>query len=388
MSLHTALTSVGVDSHVAVKHRTLVNNPKVHQIPAGNALADRVLNAITFRLGWDGISGTASYKLLQQEYFRNADVINLHVLHGGYFNYLAVGKMAQIKPVVLTLHDMWHFTGHCVYSMDCERWKTGCGTCPYPETYPGIQRDSTAFNWKKKKKVFDRPDIHVIAISSWMEDLVKQSLLGDLPLHRIPNGINTEVYHPQDKAMVRQKLGLPSDKTLILYCASDISDRRKGADLLLDSLKLLNEQNRRSMMLLVMGNASDSLRESLSVECRYLGFLTDDREKSEVFSACDVLAFPTRADNLPVVIQEALGCGVPCISFDVGGVRDMVRPGSTGWLCPPESTSDFAAALRDAIVQPDLLTEMSRKCREVACDEYGLHRQGASYKQLFNKLAS
>ena len=45
---------------------------------------------------------------------------------------------------------MWSFTGHCAYSYDCERWKTGCGSCPYPDIYPAIRRDTTEWEWKLK----------------------------------------------------------------------------------------------------------------------------------------------------------------------------------------------------------------------------------------------
>jgi len=53
------------------------------------------------------------------------------------------------------------------------------------------------------------------------------------------------------------------------------------------------------------------------------------------------LFFPTRADNLPLVLQESMACGTPMVSFKVGGVPDLVRPGITGYLATPEDVKDF-----------------------------------------------
>ena len=50
-------------------------------------------------------------------------------------------------PVALTLHDEWLLTGHCAYTLGCERWRIGCGRCPDLTIYPAIRRDSTAENF-------------------------------------------------------------------------------------------------------------------------------------------------------------------------------------------------------------------------------------------------
>jgi glycosyltransferase involved in cell wall biosynthesis len=63
--------------------------------------------------------------------------------------------------------------------------------------------------------------------------------------------------------------------------------------------------------------------------------------KAIAYSAADLFLFPTRADNLPLVLQESMACGTPMISFKVGGVPDLVRPGITGYLANPEDIKDF-----------------------------------------------
>ncbi len=56
--------------------------------------------------------------------------------------------------MVLTLHDPWPLTGHCAYFLDCERWRTGCGSCPHLDTPPAMRRDNTHLNWTRKKRIY------------------------------------------------------------------------------------------------------------------------------------------------------------------------------------------------------------------------------------------
>src|SRR5574341_819554 len=87
------------------------------------------------------------------------DIVHCHNLHGawlpsgGYFDLRALSRLSQQVPVVLTLHDAWLLSGHCAHSFDCERWKSGCGLCPDLTIYPAVRRDSTAYNWERKRDI-------------------------------------------------------------------------------------------------------------------------------------------------------------------------------------------------------------------------------------------
>ena len=61
---------------------------------------------------------------------KDADIVHLHWTNGGFLSLDNVDQLLGLnKPVVWTLHDMWPFTGHCVYSFGCDRWQRGCGHC-------------------------------------------------------------------------------------------------------------------------------------------------------------------------------------------------------------------------------------------------------------------
>lgn len=385
MRLHEGLLGLGVDSHVGVDLRTS-DSPRVHTLAPGNRILDRALTAATWRMGLGSIGTTGSFRLHRQPCFAEADVVNYHLLHSGRFNFLALPGLARRKPAILTLHDMWAFTGHCVYSFDCERWKAGCGRCPYPETYPAIRRDATRLELAMKKRVYRRSDLHVVAISRWIERQTRESVLRDQPVHHIPNGVDLHVFSPANRERTRKELGLKSDKRILLCGAVDLGDRRKGADLLEAALRKLPDEIKRTTTLLVMGQADPTTFADVGIESVRLGFVAGERERAGVFSAADVFAFPTRADNLPLMIEESLACGTPSVSFDVGGVSDLVRAGETGLLAPPESVSEFAAALHRLLTEDAWRESLRRRCREIAEKEFSIELQARRYLALFESV--
>ena len=84
------------------------------------------------------------------------DLFHLHNLHGNYFNLKLLPTFCNKRPVNLTLHDEWMYTGHCGYSSNCNRWQTGCGECPDLEAYPAIRVDNTRHNLKVKKNIYQQ----------------------------------------------------------------------------------------------------------------------------------------------------------------------------------------------------------------------------------------
>ena len=69
---------------------------------------------------------------------------------------------------------MWAFTGHVAYSYDCERWRHGCGSCPYLDEYPALSRDTTAALWRWKNAVYKHSQLTIVAPSRWIERLASR----------------------------------------------------------------------------------------------------------------------------------------------------------------------------------------------------------------------
>src|SRR6266478_2884385 len=173
--LHNGLLAKGLDSHLLVGSISSESD-RVATVPQRHFLEDQ-LARITWRLGLNYISILSTFKISKHPFYEQADVLNFHNLHDNYFNYLAISSLTARKPAVFTLHDMWSFTGHCSYSYDCERWKTGCGRCPHLDVYPAVPRDNTRIEWKLKKLIYDRANLSIVTPSNWLTEQAKQSIL-------------------------------------------------------------------------------------------------------------------------------------------------------------------------------------------------------------------
>lgn len=382
--LHVGLRNSGIECKILSAIKTL-ESTESKEIPRSPRL-EVWIEKITSKLGLNNIHWVGSFKVSQDEFYLDADIINFHVIHSGFFSYLAIPSLTKSKPAVFTLHDMWSFTGHCAYSYDCSRWQTGCGKCPYPDSEPAIRRDATYLEWKMKNWVYSHSNLTIVTPSRWITEQAKQSMLNRLPIHHIPNGIDTEAYQPFDPEQSRERLGIPMHKKVLMFGAARLTDPRKGGDLLLKALSSLPASLKAETVLLILGNDGEAIAEAAGIASLNLGYVSSDRFKSIAYSAADLFIFPTRADNLPLVLQESMACGTPMVSFKVGGVPDLVRPGITGYLATPEDVFDFCNGIVELLEDQNLRSRMSQQCRAIALDEYSLQLQAKRYVKLYRQI--
>lgn len=382
--LHQGLLKQGVDSKCLVG--TVKTDSEYVAAVSRRYRVENQLYRFTSRFGFNYINLVSTFDVPRHSFYQDAEILNFHNLHSGYFNYLAIPKLTESKPAVFTLHDMWSFTGHCAYSYDCDRWQKGCGQCPYPETYPAIATDNTRLEWKLKNWIYSNSRLTIVTPSKWLTEQAKKSTLKRFLIYHIPYGLNTDAYQPLDVEKCRNILGISPNKKVLMFGAESLSDSRKGGDLLLKTLQNLPEALKSEILLLTLGNGGEKIANLVGIPTLNLGYVSSDRLKSMVYSAADLFIFPTRADNLPLVLQESMACGTPMVSFKIGGVPDLVRPGITGYLAQPEDTQDFCNGIIQLLEDSELRKEMSENCRRIALNEYPLELQAKRYIELYQKV--
>jgi glycosyltransferase involved in cell wall biosynthesis len=380
--LQSGLLRAGVEARILCKKATREGSITV---PAASRW-EPWIKRVTSRIGLNDVHHVSAFNIRHTAAYARADVLDFHAIHGGFFSYLALPTLTAGKPAIFTLHDMWPFTGHCHNSRDCERWRTGCGRCPYPETEPAIRRDVSHLEWWLKKKLYQRSHLTIVAPSTWLTALAQQSTLGHFPVHHIPYGLDTEVYQPLDRDQCRVVLGLPPKKRVLLFAVDDLRRYLKGADLLQKALHGVPASLRADMVLLLFGNGGEAFARTVDIPAYNLGYIGSDRLKAACYSAADLLVSPTRADNLPLIVIESLACGTPVVSFRINGVPDLVRPGLTGYLAEPEDASDLARGIVRLLDDRPLLQSMQQHCRQIAVQEFALHLQVERYMALYRQV--
>ena len=250
------------------------------------------------------------------------------------------------KPTVWTLHDMWAFCG-AEHVSDDVRWKVGYLNDNRPQHESGF--DINRWTWKRKIKHWKSP-IHLITPSSWLSKCAYSSvIMHDWPSAIIPNPLNVNLWRPYDKDLTRRMFNFTDDSILIGFGGGEAP--HKGFDLLLDALELLSRKTKLKLKLVVYGQYEKIDSPSFSFPIHYIGVLQDDLSLCMLCNALDIIAVPSRNDNLPNTAVEAISCGTPIVAFDIGGLPDIVIHEETGYLAEPFSISDFAKGLEWTLAQ-------------------------------------
>ena len=382
--LHRALQRAGIESTVACKRKSVDGDDFV-LLPSADRL-ERILGMVTWRLGLNDIHCVSSYKLPRLKQFQEADVVNIHGWHSNFFSYMALPKICRQKPVVATFHDMWNFTGHCAYSLDCDRWKHGCGKCPDLGIYPAVPRDSTALVYKLKNRAYRRSSMSIVTGSQWLRDQVEQSMLSRFPVHLIHYGVDTEVYRPIDQDLARAALEIAPDRHVILFAAMALSSPFKGGDLLIEAMRNLSPAVREKTVLLLMGDRGEAIAKAADLPAVPLGYVVSDRLKALAYSAADVFVIPSRAEVQGIVMLESMACATPVAGFRVGGIPEPIEPGVNGELAEPENPMSLRDAIERILVNEDHRHSLGQAARKTIIERYHIDHYVRDYLDLFRSV--
>ncbi len=317
-------------------------------------------------------------------HLRWADVIHLHNLHG--YSLFLLGRLERAAPWVWTFHDPWPVTGRCTYPEGCDGWTGGCRRCGRPRPPLGLGLEPASLLFRIKRRIYRGIHPTVVSPSRWLLRIARQSEL--TRRYRslcIPNGVDTAVFSPRAPAACRRELGLPPRARVLLFAASHVTEPRKGADLLLESLRRLRAGGLRGVRLLIVGGRADALATASPYPALSLGQVTEDARMALAYSAADLLVSPTRGESFGLTLAESMACGTPCVAFGVGGVPEIVRPGQTGWLARPEDPDDLARCIRQALDEAPP-ARMAAACRAVAEGEYDARLMTRRYMDVYEEL--
>ena len=312
------------------------------------------------------------------------DVINIHNLHAAFWEPGLAAICVGYAPTVWTLHDMWSFTGRCVYSYDCRKFITGCdASCPTATEYPMLKPGLIAGAWEQRRRLLTaHTELIAVCPSRWLAQEARSGLWFKHRVDVIPNGLPLDIYTPLDRVLARTALGIKPCEPVVLVAADKLAARQKGGTILIEALQRVYQ---RPLTLVTLGHGCLP-RVADGITLHSLGYIDHERTKVLAYAAADVLVHPALADNLPNVVMEAMACGTPCVGFAIGGVPDMVRPGKTGWLAHQVTAQALASALDTALKDIQQGEDLRVSCRSIAEAEYDEALQAQRYLALFNQL--
>lgn len=320
-------------------------------------------------------------KLIQE---LDPDIIHIHNIHGYYLNMdILLTYLRKIeKPIVLTLHDCWTFTGHCAYydMSGCEKWQKSCCKCESLNQYPKAFFDNSRNNYQKKRKLLTNlKNVVIVTPSEWLAGQVEKSFLKKFPVRVINNGIDLNKFYPVSSNL-RVEYGMKSQ--FVIVSVASVWDERKGIVYLIELAKRLDK----NFTIVLIGLSEKQVKEYQKTECDAQlvckSRTSSVEELAQWYSLADVFVNPTLEDNFPTTNIEALACGTPVITFDTGGSPEILGNPPVGKIIPKRDVD----ALYEAVCE----MKQDMKFTESMCVEqakkFEKQERFEEYLNLFNEL--
>lgn len=328
-------------------------------------------------------SRRATREFIQKIECLKPDVVHLHNIHGYYLNYPQLFTFLKERdiPVVWTFHDCWPMTGHCAYFdySGCKKWKTGCyDPCPCKGDYPkSILFDRSRRNWVKKSRCFHLINkMTLVAVSDWLAELMKDSMLSNYPVKIIKNGVDISVFTPQlDVDILRQQYGL--NKAKILLGVANIWDERKG---LRDYVRLAEKLPDNYHIVLI--GLNDKQIDGLPLNILGLTRTSSQRELARWYSLADIVLNLSYEETFGMTTIEGFACGTPCIVYDRTASPELAGEGT----CLVAKAGDIEDVISKLRMIRKKTKEISYSCRKRAEEQYDQSLCFEEYMKLYEGL--
>jgi len=198
------------------------------------------------------------------------------------------------------------------------------------------------------------------------------------------NGVDVDRFHPRDRSY-RQS----ASETLKIVSVGRLS-YVKGYRFLLEAMHSLGD-NRVRLELIGEGEQEGELRElaqGLSLDgCVTL--VGNSERPEDYLRSADVFVLASVAhESCPLVIPEAMACGLPLITSDFGALPDMNIDGDTGLVVPAGDSAALAEAIRRLADDPELAAAMGDTARKRAVSTFSLDRMIRDTLDLYESLCS
>ncbi len=258
---------------------------------------------------------------------RSQQLLHLHNLHGGYFDLRLLPQLCATRPVTITLHDEWMYTGHCGYSAGCSRWQHSCGECPDLTSYPAIRVDNTRQNRKQKQELYQRSRFFLTTPSQWLLDRAKDSILSQsiINCRVINNGVNTELFKPAITASVRRQLGIDEQAFVGLFVANHFrTSKAKDYNTVYEAMHKLAAANKNKDIVLLAIGEDLGTESHDNLQVKTLPFISDQQQLGYYYQSADIYLHAAFTEIWGLTITEAMACGIPVVATKTGGIPEQV----------------------------------------------------------------
>jgi glycosyltransferase involved in cell wall biosynthesis len=247
--------------------------------------------------------------------------------------------------------------------------------------YFDVEDKTTAEKIIKRKKRIYSLATHVIVLNEYgRKDAIKYYSIPGKKIYKIYNGIHSAGFKKVNSGIVKS----------IRFIGR--LDNSKGVDILIKAFAKVYTENK-NLLLEIAGKGSEEENlktitkgERLEDAVKFHGYFNHYAEAEKFISEAYCLVVPSRIDNFPNVILEALSAGVPVIASNAGGVPDMIEDEMEGYLVENENIEAFSAAIKKMTGNPEIRNKMALKARKSYEEKFTLEKHVSNVTGFLNSL--
>jgi len=291
---------------------------------------------------------------------------NSNLIHPKILNYLTKQKIRLIFYPM----DMELITGGCHYNFECNGYKKNCKPCPAVNLFLNTNPSN---NLIEKKKYFNDIKITFLSATRQIFKDISKSTLFNNKKHKnliLNLGLDLKFYKPIKK-IKKNKITISLRSSL---------NPRKGNSILIEALNYICSRNgeiNKKLSFNIIGDSS--LLECLiknNFEYNFQSIIKNEKELIKFYQNSDFFLNQSIQDAGPVMVNEALACGVPVISFKTGISNDVIRNNFNGYLISGFSKKKLGDKITEiSKINLKHLKEMKKNSRKTAIKNFDINEK-------------
>jgi len=238
----------------------------------------------------------------------------------------------------------------------------------------------------------------VTSVSSWLRQETLDNFEISRPIEVIPNFVDTERFRKVDKTHFKRAIA-PEGERLVAH-VSNFREVKRTQDVVrvfagLHAAGAWPPDHPRAgapggVKLLLVGDGPD--RAACEALARQLGvfdeirFLGKQEPVEEILSVADLFLMPSASETFGLAALEAMACGVPVVSSDIGGLPELNVDGETGFLCPLGDVEGMTEASQRILTEPGLHDRMAAAALARAADCFDESRIVPMYEAHYERV--
>jgi glycosyltransferase involved in cell wall biosynthesis len=213
--------------------------------------------------------------------------------------------------------------------------------------------------------------------------------LTDIPMERIEpvyNGLQFDRFDTlSQRDAVREAEGWAQDLQIITMVA--VLRAGKGHEVLFAALPKIKAEFPKARIKLVGGGELEAeLKAQANAHLDIIEFMGQRADVPRLLGASDILVLPSWTEALPTVLMEAGAVGLPVVATDVGGTREIVEEGKTGYVVKAGDSEAIAQRICDLLGNPEAARAMGTAAKSLVRTKFTLEKQAEVLSQVYESV--